>query len=114
MKYDEPESNIESEEDIIAAIAPAMTSAANQTGVYSASTAGRTFPPSGIVTSRPRAHAPSRNEGTKRSTHRIGQSANDRLRTVFEPAAKKRWFTCGNIATPKPIVIAVESIHWTV
>ena len=34
--------------------------------------------------------------------------------TPVEPAAKKRWFTCGNIATPNPIVIAVESIHCAV
>ena len=102
---------MESLEDIIAAIAPAMTSAANHVGVYAPSIAGMTFPPSGTVTPSPAAHAPSMNAGTKRSNTRTGHSANVRLSTFFEPAAKNRWLIWGNIVTPKAMLTAVETMY---
>ena len=111
VKYDDPESNIESEEDIIAAIAPAMTSAANHTGVYSVSNTGRTFAPSGTDTPRPAAHVPSMNAGTNSRRTNTGQRTNERLSTRPDWATKKRWLTCGNIVTPKAMTTAVEMMY---
>src|SRR6056297_2371564 len=111
VRYDDPERSIESDDDIIAAIAPAVTSAANQTGVYDASNSGRTLPPSGTVTPRPFAQAPSMNAGTNSKTTRTGHSEKVRLRTRLERATKKRWLICGNIATPKAMFTALETTN---
>src|SRR6056297_2041139 len=108
MKYDDPDSSIESDDDIIAASAPAITSAANQPGVYSDSRIGRTFAPSGTSMPSPAAHVPSRNAGTNSRTTSTGQRTNERLRTRSEPATKNRWLIWGNIVTPKAITTAVE------
>jgi len=73
VKYEDPDSSIESEDDIIAAIAPAITSAANHAGVYSSKTTGSTLAFAGTSTGIPAAHAPSMNAGRKRRRTSTGQ-----------------------------------------